>query len=124
MTEPKFGPFPIRTELTILPADDPKDLELAAGWVFRDYNGTKVAHYIEADHPEKRIDTDKLETAKTIAVGDKLLIQGIFGYHIITVIQVKGDSAVAESEKQTYHLRLNQDERQIWACEHIHVKGR
>lgn len=104
-SEPEnFGSFPIRSELTVFPADDPNQLKL--GWAVYELNGGKV--YLESD-PKTN-----LSSLDSIKVGDKVLVGTLIGTVLMTISEINGNEACAETEFSIAPMEFGKDSRNCW----------
>ena len=106
-------PLLCRTEIEVLPADDPKQIKL--GFVIREYNGTTV--YLAADETESPI-----QTMDGIQIGDHIMVVTLIGTFHMIVLELKGDTGYActtEPNNRFYaHLEFGKDERQCWTSDY------
>lgn len=100
------GKIPVRTELTVLPADDPGNRTI--GWIVREYNGTEV---YKADAPGTL-----LLNESDIQVGDKLHVQTLVGTYLM--IAYRDEYGVLQAQTETggmfADLKFNTDDRHCW----------
>lgn len=105
--EPEYiGTMPIRTDIEILPADEPGREPI--GWKVYIRDGGEV--YLEID-PET-----PLTSLKSIEAGDKVLVPTMFGISLMTVTEVNGNEAFAETEGSIAPLKFANDDRDCWTC--------
>jgi hypothetical protein len=104
MTDEKL---PLRTELTVLPADDPNQRTI--GWVVREYNGTEV---FKAD-----AHGTALKNESDIQVGDKLHVQTLVGTYVMIATRDEYGVLFAQTEPggMFADLQFNKDDRHCWA---------
>lgn len=107
--------YPIRTELTVLPADPERE---PIGFSMYEYNGTEV---FKADAPGVR-----LTSRGDIQEGDKLHVLTLFG--TLDMVAIRGASgdllARTESGRLVADLVFAQDNRRCWVSTHAsHVRG-
>lgn len=104
-SEPEFiGKIPVRTELTVLSADTPKDRTV--GWTVTCYDGGEV--YL------KDAEGVNLTTATSIKKGDKVIVPSLIGYIEMTVTSRGKKKGRAESENTLAYLDFAKDERECW----------
>ena len=129
--DPEFiGKIPIRTELTVLPADEPRDKPI--GWSVYEVNGTDVYRPPEgAVWPPTTLDEcraigvpENLVTSEDgLAVGEELLVQDLMGLNIAKVAIHSEDGApygLSPSGNMMYMLEFVDDrpegESPRWVC--------
>jgi hypothetical protein len=99
--------LPVRTELTVLSADDPNQRTI--GFVIREYNGTEV--YKADAHGTT------LTNESDIKPGDKLHVQTLVGTYAMTAAKDEYGVLYAETEPggMFADLIFNKDDRHCWA---------
>lgn len=101
-TEPEFcGRIPVRTEIEVLPADDPDDKKL--GWVIVTYNGCEVCP-IDSDVP--------ITSRWGLRPGMKVRAWNMEW----TVVWDGWFSIALDREKSKGILVFGEDDRKCWAC--------
>jgi hypothetical protein len=101
-----IGSFPIRTEITVLPADEPK--ERTIGWAVVERNGGEV-YKLDADGIN-------LTNFSDLKKGDDVLVPTLFGYVQMKITKrsrIK-KTATAESEGTLAWLEFSKDDRKCW----------
>jgi len=123
---PEFvGKLPVRTELTVLPADDPKQkkigfavYEITAGAdVLKVPTGMSIEEAVEALKVGGAVAFGIATTETDLEAGDVVITQGLFGYIIGPVIR-EGNSVYMESESGMIGmLQWNSGlEQPRWTC--------
>lgn len=101
--EPAFvGRIPIRTELTVLPADPPRE---PLGWVMREYNGTEVFKVGAVGVP--------MTGREDIQPGARVIVTTLVGAFEMTVFEEDGE-LWAESAGTVADLKFDTDDRHCW----------
>lgn len=117
-------PLPVRTELTVLPADDPEQRQI--GWVVKEYSGVSVgrgpagltAEEILAN-PDTLMGFELVPITDALRVGDVVLFGGLFGgWHVCTIQEGTGGDPIAVSPSGDFvgFLAFGEDDRNCWAC--------
>lgn len=99
----EVGRFPVRSELTVLPADATG--QKALGFFVREYNGTEVFKRDAPDTP--------LTRREDIQPGDKLIVHTLVGA-IEMVAALDGTELFAESGWTIADLKFDTDDRHCW----------
>jgi hypothetical protein len=103
--EPEFvGAFPVRTELTVLPADPPGRAPL--GWTVSCYQGTEVFKEGAPETPLTRLED--------IRPGDKLIVTTLVGRYLMTATLDEQHELFADSEGMVADLQFDMDDRHCW----------
>lgn len=105
-----FGKYPVRTELTVLPADDSRDRKL--GFVVTEYMGSPVY---------KRYSDGTINTANTLKArediqeGDELAIPWITGgYALMRAKRGEDGKLFAQGDPHIVILCFDEDDRHCW----------
>ena len=101
-----IGEFPIRQDIELLPADDPKDMKL--GWVIEEVCGAEV--YKDAAQSTLLINYGDIQ------VGDEVYVCFMDGAYRKAVVNAAG---LAETEYNIYILEFDKDSRHCWSCSSI-----
>ena len=102
--EPEFiGNIPVRTEITVLPADPPGRESI--GWTCREYHGTEVF--------KEGADEVPLTKKEDIQPGDKLIVTTLVGRYLMTAVLEDGELR-ADSEGLIADLVFDSDDRHCW----------
>lgn len=95
------GRMPIRTELEVIPADDPDQRKI--GWIITCYDGDEVTHVSSSEPIKKRFNLRPGMTVMAWDMSWTVVRDGLF-------------SLVLERENSFDILELNKDDRKCWAC--------
>lgn len=121
--------IPVRTELTVLPADDPNRPPL--NWVVKEYNGVPAYRYLP-EYEENGFSSEDLKplTAREdLKPGDQILIPALIGgYHRMTIEEgdgsLKDGTLMAKTGHSAAFLRFGEDDRKCWvATGMINLRG-
>lgn len=132
-----IGIFPIRSEITVIPADENKNLKL--GWKCYEQKGgeifkasqlnlkdgeeitlKKIRELVKPDMEAEKEgifrDIGSLTNFDDIKVGDRIICGGFFGWllPVISEIDEKDQTAIAEDEGNVYWLEFAKDDRKCW----------
>jgi len=106
LSEPEsFGRMPIRTELTVLPADDPNNLKLGFG--IQCYSGIEIHPVINGD-----VQKESIKDENGLYDGMNVEAWGV----VWTVRFDKDGSPYLDSLKTSGFLEFNIDDRECWVC--------
>ena len=108
--EPEFvGKMPVRTELTVLGADDPGQPTL--GWTCQEYSGSEV-FLVDADN---KVIRTPLTNESDLKPGIKVCVTTLFGDYLMT-IESDGHrlSAITDSKGTLALLEFDKDDRHCW----------
>lgn len=100
----KDNKLPIRTEIEILPADEPKQFKL--GWTVKEYLGSSC--FLVSDPTETIIDT-----LDGLRVGDEIVVWRTW---IVTVEKVEGRKAMARTGRLSVPMEFDIDDRHCWVA--------
>lgn len=104
--------IPARTEVTVIPADEPKRLTL--GWTVQEYNGVEV---YKIDRKAIRVIEEQLVHQHDIQEGVELAVPSLMGgYHAMKVTRDGYGKLFAESAGLVAILEFAKDDRQCWIC--------
>ncbi len=131
------GAFPVRQDITVLPADDPAKLKL--GWKIYESIGSPIRRIINGegltpeqkyfdnkwprDQEDNPIHHAKIDSEDGIAEGDEVLVKDIFDYHYEpTTITKRDGKFYAENECRLNALEFRKnidhpdfpDEKPVW----------
>lgn len=109
-----FERVPVRTELTVLPGDDP-NLRPTINWTIREYDGSPVKLLEEVDGEEVVVDGVLTERGD-LQDGTRILCPALFGYFRATVKVGEDGELYAKGTKLTGFLRFDGDDRHCWTC--------
>lgn len=110
MTEPND---PVRTELTVLPADPPNQQPIG----FRCYERQGVEVFRIDRTLDPPVVQEPLTCEGDLQEGMELAVPGLMrGYHVMTVRRDELDGLYAQGETLMAVLRFAEDERHAWVC--------
>jgi len=110
----KFGRYPVRTELTVLSADDPGPEPI--GWIVKTYNGTEVYLISAPEVP--------LTTKASLQVGSEVLVTTLVGVYQMIVHQEANGTLYATTGPTVSDLKFDVDDRHCWVSTYaINTRG-
>lgn len=104
----EFGRIPVRTELTVLPADDPAGPTL--GWIIKEYNGGEVFLLDAQDQPIE----EPLTRREDLKEGMRIYAPTLVGGRIATVRLEEDGDLCWESAGLIGDLNFSGDDRKCW----------
>lgn len=117
---PEFvGQIPIRSEITILGADEVKTSTL--GWVCQEYSGGEVYGF---DVNDCLVETP-LTQKSDMCPGRKISVPTLFGYVVMEVVDQDGKLVAMTTTKGTLaNLEFSRDDRLCWTSSYaVNLKG-
>lgn len=111
---------PVRTELTVLPADDPSKREI--GLVIRERNGVEIHKFeegrkYERDEDGRWKDLAPITEEGDLRAGDKILVPGLMGELFVMSVEAdKYGALTARGEHLSAVLEFGKDDRHAWVC--------
>lgn len=111
----EFGRHPVKTGLTVLPADDVKQEKL--GWTVREYLGCEVYPYKPDAEGKLPPQLEPIKTEDGLKEGMQILVPSLVGgFHIMTVMK-EDNELYARGEKLMGALEFaKEDGRNAWVC--------
>lgn len=107
------GAYPIRQDITVLPADDPAKLRL--GWVIHERLGIEILPFdplVSTIEDLERLQPITQEDG--IKEGDQIFVHSISGWAVATVARTDTRPFYAETECNEYVLEFDRDDRHCW----------
>ncbi len=111
------GAFPIRNDITVLPADDPNRPIL--GWVIYEYMGHELTkEAFDLPMGKERSRAKEYEASIIRGLDDLKVGDEVFAYcnMPITITEVNGDTATGEQEHLLMVLEHGKDDRNCWVA--------
>jgi hypothetical protein len=103
--------IPARTELTVIPADDPKMRTI--GWTVTERNGVTLFKFDAAGG----IDIRPLLSLADLVEGDEIAVAALTGgYHKMTVKKDEEGKLMGCNDSLLAILRFAEDDRKCWTC--------
>jgi hypothetical protein len=103
-----LGKIPVRTEITVLPADDTRE---TIGWTVREYSGCDVFLLLELEMVKKPI-TDR----HALKPGVSIAVPSFFrGCHHHMKVQSESYAETLDGKLGAF-LRFGEDDRNCWVC--------
>jgi len=100
-----IGNMPIRQDIEVLPADEPKQMKL--GWTIFEQSGGSI--YLANDLSENPI-----STRDGIKIGDEIIVPTLFGDIQMTVTELNDNEGTADSGYTLGLLEFGIDSRNCW----------
>lgn len=108
-----FGQFPVRTEIEVLPADEPSEKKI--GWEVRCYDGTEVYKVIVSSFVATEFKEQPLTNFDDIKPGDRLVVQTLVGRrNMIARMDDEDEGLYAECDGLLADLVFDSDDRHCW----------